>query len=1476
LAPGQKVLLNPAGLFTNVNQLGKVPPGSLLVADNSVISKPGVIEARRGREVLYFTNELIGNTEAFGVRVYRFFNAKLRIGGDATNGWLGNAVPGIISVLADGDILWSSDGNTFTKVVPVLGQTSFQLSPADGSDRHWYAFEQNGTIYINTINGLIAIGRPVPNAPTNEDLIHSGWYPAGVPAGLSMKAELLTAVAGTAINPDSQVAYHFCFGRRDASGIVHLGAPTTRAVVVNDQPVGGTVRDAELSTIIPPGINTNTDFYQLYRSLPSPSKDVDPGDDCGLIYEGQLAKDSTIRELERTTNVVTVMTGVPGHNYKAGQEISIQSTINIPGGPNNAFLSMVPSVVTPSNLASRSVLKKNNDTGAWSPTPVSEFNIKGNDGQDLVYAGRPGGDSLPITILSVSDQTTNLVYYMESYSPYIYVFDASGNYLRNIRINCYPLKAVFDSAARNILIFGAPLDVANGYITNLSQYNGKYEIVSTATETTVSSNNTGLLPTYLSPGAFGLQPTGIQAQALMQSFAGIYKQSTNAAPWFVLTIWTSASTLPIHLQTSGAGTSWIRVFGPNPQLPFTVSKPIVGCSTENPNGIAIYTTFPFESFGSVIPQFALSIQAGDQKFTEIWYWRGDGSGTPIMTYQNWRLAQVATNTDHPPICHAMYVNKWIGTGILVISEGPITGNPVFKYYMFDGKFAFTYADLMEVHTIGLPANYIAAQPRLNQGFGFTDGVSSINQSVIQYGSYVTSPGGTYTEQFDVLIDLLTTVSFTYTTLATIPAIRGCNQSQGGPTLAASSIPAGIYRITTVGIPTARNYTFNLVGLDFPLYSASYVLVKITNVSLKDSVYPNFIGPLLYTSPSVEGAIAARYPPPKCDDIEIFRTYAFFANCTSPANLKVTLLDLAAILPTDLIYIGNTLVSPGSVEDIQNRIFKVYSTGAGNIVKDTEDTIASLSNVVNSNWVIYKSTVMAVGPGTSEYASFFITGIGFTQVAFFRHVDQNNVVKTTAFAPYDIVVSPIPQPNVLQYSAANIPDAAPVFNSLRIGQDSKPIRRIKASRDALFIFKDDGCFILRGYDPPWQVDPYDLTLHLAAKDSLARQDNALYGLFTRGVFRVSDASVELLSLPIQDQLERYMAGDERESAEKYGFGLGDNADHKYLLWLPTEAGAAALVADETYVYDTFTQAWTKWYEPSYHVLSYQDARLFFTYREPIESWINPVTKATTLIRTIDYFNAIYAEQKTLTDLDLNDGPRFWKAESGQEYFNDGSVVLVDTINQQTRQMQMRFGGSNGGFSVEAGDYIEFAYDVNGTPTANWRWGALILNDAGYQEPFNVSANIPNEIAAQDYYFRVYRGTSQRVVFAPTFPESPAATNHFSEIALSFRRAYWNKFTIEIGRPIEASDPARPIGYIDFNGILHFGVQDTALNVIDPLQWPEVQTRIAIMNFLRTYVPRDQQRGTVIFAGYTVRVANHPSSVNGLYIVMTPGPTSFTRR
>jgi hypothetical protein len=127
--------------------------------------------------------------------------------------------------------------------------------------------------------------------------------------------------------------------------------------------------------------------------------------------------------------------------------------------------------------------------------------------------------------------------------------------------------------------------------------------------------------------------------------------------------------------------------------------------------------------------------------------------------------------------------------------------------------------------------------------------------------------------------------------------------------------------------------------------------------------------------------------------------------------------------------------------------------------------------------------------------------------------------------------------------------------------------------------------------------------------------------------------------------------------------------------------------------------------------------------------------------------------------------------------------------------------------------------------------------------------------------VYRGIPHGWLFAQSFPNSPAATNHFSEFAIGFREAYFGHLKTYFSLPYDQRDVANEeMLSVNFSGEVHFG-----------------PNRRANKNkYIRTYIPRKAQRGTVLFCGMETGACGFPIEANGMFIVLTQGPTSFARR
>jgi hypothetical protein len=264
------------GLWTSPNEHGDVPPGALVRADDVVLSRDGLAEKRRGQP------QRIASPAAALIR-YRD-----RI------------------VVHSGSSLSISDAEV-TGLTPFVGT----FDPVTG--RRMRGAEANGNLYVATASGLKRL-----------DAEDGAFVDAGVPSGLDVDAAT-TGAAGF-MPDDSSVGYRVVWGERDANGNLLLGPPSGRGIVSNS--AGGS-RDVSVSTSIPPGVDPERHFWQLYRTPPSVGASVDPGEEFGLVYEGPAPAPASVTQLVRAANVVTATTTAP-HSFAVGQIVRVAPGGGIP------------------------------------------------------------------------------------------------------------------------------------------------------------------------------------------------------------------------------------------------------------------------------------------------------------------------------------------------------------------------------------------------------------------------------------------------------------------------------------------------------------------------------------------------------------------------------------------------------------------------------------------------------------------------------------------------------------------------------------------------------------------------------------------------------------------------------------------------------------------------------------------------------------------------------------------------------------------------------------------------------------------------------------------------------------------------------------------------------------------------------------------------------------------------------------------
>ena len=408
---------------------------------------------------------------------------------------------------------------------------------------------------------------------------------------------------------------------------------------------------------------------------------------------------------------------------------------------------------------------------------------------------------------------------------------------------------------------------------------------------------------------------------------------------------------------------------------------------------------------------------------------------------------------------------------------------------------------------------------------------------------------------------------------------------------------------------------------------------VTNgeVTVIDTTEESYLGVALYTNPSQEGIENSNFEPPLCWDLALFKGYGFYANTTQKSQLEVTLQAVGlddlnwyartcdfisgnnAAVISDLtnIRVGMRVVSPGYVPD-ETYVTSIFG---GSIVMSNDATTTSagqpadLCDTITINGVRFFASQNSDDPNEFEVytsgspsenvsvtTSNFIKAVNRsdsdTGVYAFR-IDSsdglpgrfllqarnygtgNNISISSsngqAFFPEispasSVSATPENIQNRICISKNQQPESVPIANNLDIGSANFPIQRIYALRDALFVFKPDGIFRITGEDIlSFRSTLLDNTAVIKEPDTVVPLNNQLMLWADQGVISVSDNGVQVLSRPIEGEI---IGLDSFKS-----FGVAYESERSYFLF--TKASEDDDYPTQAFVYNVFTQTWTKW-------------------------------------------------------------------------------------------------------------------------------------------------------------------------------------------------------------------------------------------------------------------------------------------------------------
>ena len=191
------------------------------------------------------------------------------------------------------------------------------------------------------------------------------------------------------------------------------------------------------------------------------------------------------------------------------------------------------------------------------------------------------------------------------------------------------------------------------------------------------------------------------------------------------------------------------------------------------------------------------------------------------------------------------------------------------------------------------------------------------------------------------------------------------------------------------------------------------------VTFTDSVPPTLLGASLYTNPNQETIIQANERPPKADYISFWQDCTFFAKCVGKQRRTLTILSAASISYNDTITIAGTVYTARGTEASasgQYSLAKVFTTTA-----DTTIGNPTLTNVASTIGLKVGRKIS----GTNIPADTYIGSIGATTIGLVQSdgVTAQNATGTTAGVTITVTPNTVAYGSTTSTPAQNIADTA---------------------------------------------------------------------------------------------------------------------------------------------------------------------------------------------------------------------------------------------------------------------------------------------------------------------------------------------------------------------------------------------------------------------------------------------------------------------
>lgn len=438
-------------------------------------------------------------------------------------------------------------------------------------------------------------------------------------------------------------------------------------------------------------------------------------------------------------------------------------------------------------------------------------------------------------------------------------------------------------------------------------------------------------------------------------------------------------------------------------------------------------------------------------------------------------------------------------------------------------------------------------------WGYTDDNDNLILGAPSSWAYLTNGSGS-----TINVTLSVTLPSTITTNFFLQVYRT-------PATASTSIvPGNNFQLALVYTPTAGD-----------------IVAKAATIT--DTIPDSLLGAYLYTADGQPDP----YPntqPPLCQDISTFNGMTFYINWQTIQQANVT---LDAVGAASGVQVGDTF----SITDTNTAATYTYTGAAANNAAtrafkvDTSGTIAENIDATGRNL----AAMINQDPNNSLFYAYYQTGTNILPGSIIltaRDLQQGtfyiNSSRTTCWTPalptsgQTYLSGNLSRTDSFIPSKVNQPEAVPlVFNTpVQTGNISVVLYRGLALQDALYLFTNAGVFRVTGTDPTnLQVILFDSSALLVGLQTPEPLNNSIYYYSTQGICSVSSGGNQIVSRNIERDVIQLSS---LANFTSIAFGCAYESDRKYLLFSPSSG--ADTIAQQEYVTNWITQAWTLWTRP----------------------------------------------------------------------------------------------------------------------------------------------------------------------------------------------------------------------------------------------------------------------------------------------------------